>query len=109
MKDAILVKNPMPVINVFIGQPLCPPWPGIKGANMMKINLVENMSVNYVAKVSSHQTVLKNICLHIVISKGSHVTFVANNSKMTHAIEGTWFVFMDKSTLVKSATKISQL
>ena len=75
---------------------------------MMKIKQAENMYVNCVVKVSLHQTVWKSICLPIVISKDFLVIFVENNWRMILVIEDIWFVYMDKSSLVKYVTKIFQ-
>ena len=78
----------------------------ISGVNTMKTKVVENMSVNFVARVFSPPIVWKNICLLIVISKDSPVIFVENSSKMIRVIEDIWFVYMGKSTHVKFAKKI---
>ena len=78
----------------------------ISGVNTMKTKAVENMFVNFVARVFSPLIVWKNICLLIVISKDSPVISVENSSKMIRVIEDTWFVYMGKSTHVKFAKKI---
>ena len=105
MKGAIPVKNPMLVISVCTELHLCPLWPDTNDASTMRIKLVENMFVNYVAKDFSHPIVSRNTCSLIVISRDFPVTFVANSSKMTRAIEDTWSVCMAKSILVKYAIR----